>query len=313
MKASLRTDQKIEEEAAQWLARLHSDSCTVKDEERFRAWLTSDARHTVAFEELTSAWEALGQVRWPVSEPARSRGRFNRRTVLSGIAASAISASGLVGWSAAYAGVYQTDVGEQKRVVLPDGTRVMLDTDTKIRFRDGEDGNEVRLYRGQASFIAYRPTAAPLQVCVGQSKVLAQRSTFDVQCDDGALSRLVVADGSVRVTNDGALPNAYDVRSGEVVSANMPKPTIVDGHRLAQVTAWHGGRLVFSNDDVATAVSEMNRYSDNKLTCLDDAVATMKISGTFHVGDTEGFAKSLALALPVQVMRTDDSIGIKSL
>jgi transmembrane sensor len=55
--------ESVRAEAAVWLARLHSDRRSEETERDFRAWLTSDALHALAFERMTNTWEATGILR----------------------------------------------------------------------------------------------------------------------------------------------------------------------------------------------------------------------------------------------------------
>lgn len=304
-------DEDVDAAAAHWLARLHADSCSNTDREHFREWLASDPRHALAFEELTAAWDTLGRVTWPAPSVETPGPRLTRRRVLGGVAASLIGVGSFAGWSAAYAGVYETAVGEQRSVVLPDGTRAVLDTDTRIRFRDSGDTSEIRLYRGRASFVARTQETKLLCVRVGDARILTNRSRFDVECVDERLGRVVVTGGRLKIVDQTARVQTRYVDGGQEAMAGEGAPKPLDAPALARATAWQSGRLIFSDDTLATAVAAMNRYSARKLACLDAQVAAVRISGTFRAGDNDGFSKSLSLMIPVEIVQTDAGIGLK--
>ena len=51
----------------------------------------------------------------------------------------------------------------------------------------------------------------------------------------------------------------------------------------------------------------MNRYSTQRL-AVDPAVASLKVSGVYRVGDNAAFARSLAKLLPVAVHEDGDTL-----
>ena len=59
----------------------------------------------------------------------------HRRQILAGIGLLVVAGGSFSAWQSAQARVYQTDVGEQKHLVLEDGSRVFLDTDTRISIK----------------------------------------------------------------------------------------------------------------------------------------------------------------------------------
>ena len=118
-------------QAADWLARLHADDRAVEDEAAFRIWLDADSSHQEAFERASAVWDAVGGLRDhpPLQAQATDPARLSRRAVIAGSGGVLVAAGLTLGWREARAGVYRTEIGEQRRLVLDDGTRVMLDTD----------------------------------------------------------------------------------------------------------------------------------------------------------------------------------------
>ncbi len=140
MSAPAHITPEVKAEAAAWLARLRADDRTRADERAFQAWLQADPAHAVAFEAVTQAWEAAGALTradrdWLErdEEPARTPLLTRRAALAAGISTLVIAGATFATLSEAYAGVYETDIGEQKHVTLDDGTQVFLDTDTRIK------------------------------------------------------------------------------------------------------------------------------------------------------------------------------------
>ena len=64
---------------------------------------------------------------------------------------------------------------------------------------------------------------------------------------------------------------------------------------------------MFDKEDLAQAVGEMNRYSTAKL-AVEPAVAGLKVSGMYRVGDNAAFARALSKLLPINVRQVGDTL-----
>lgn len=292
-------------QAADWLARLHADDRAVEDEAAFRIWLDADSSHQEAFERASAVWDAVGGLRDhpPMQAQATDPARLSRRTVIAGSGGVLVAAGLTLGWREARAGVYRTEIGEQRRLVLDDGTRVMLDTDTRIRFRAGDRVRTLSLGAGRIDLgIAADPR--PFVIEAGARRVTAQAARLDVR-RDGDRVALIAVEGGARIEGPGA---AVSLASGGRIAMSAGRPDRIDRPELEDLIAWQSGRLAFRNETIAQAIAEMNRYTTRTLIVSDARVGAMRLSGVYRVGDPEAFARSLAVLLPVRV--TSDGGGI---
>jgi len=301
MAAVTKPPPEIRAEAAAWLARLRADDKSLSDESAFRTWLTEDPLHAAAFEAVTEVWEEVGAARTEPLKPAPCASAVSRRCMLLASVSSVVAAGvGFSFWQRAYAGVYETEVGEQKHVVLADGTQAFLDTDTRIRVSYDSRLRVVDLDRGRCNFHVMANDERPFVVDAATQRIVAERTVFDVRRDgDRVCVVLLQGEASIGKRKSSALHREI-LTSGERliatdVGARVDKPNLVP------LVAWQTGQAVFDNETLAEAVREMNRYSVVKLQVADPAVAAMRISGVYHVGDNVAFARSIATLLPVAV------------
>ncbi|MDR3527391.1 MAG: FecR domain-containing protein [Rhizomicrobium sp.] len=297
----------IRAEAAAWLARLRADDKNAIDEAAFRVWLASDARHPRAFEAVTEAWELAGAA-W--SEPVVGPQPVlrNRRAVLAGAGSLAVAAIGFTFWQSAEAGVFETGIGEQKHAVLPCGTQVFLDTDTRIHTSYDSTSRVVTLERGRCNFHVLGSDSRPFAVDASDERIAAARATFDVR-RDGDTVCVVLTQGLARI----------DAKNGSWRENLTSGDRVVAGHggrrkdrpSLVPLLAWQMGQVVFDNDTVASAIHEMNRYSVVKLAVEDTDIAQMRISGVYRVGDNAAFAHSVATLLPVMLEFNTDQVRLE--
>ena len=117
-----------ERTAAEWIARLNADDVSAQDAIVFRQWLTANPEQAERFERATDLWDMV-----PGTAPSRAP-VVTRRRALGGVAALAVTAVAGTGvFQAAYAATpYRTGIGEQRRIVLPDGSALLLDAVTRL-------------------------------------------------------------------------------------------------------------------------------------------------------------------------------------
>jgi transmembrane sensor len=296
----------IRAEAAAWLARLRADDKSASDEAAFRVWLAKDVRHAIAFEAVTEIWEATGAA-WnePITMPQPRAP--HRRTVLAGVGALAATGVLVAVWQQAAAETYKTGVGEQKHVVLPDGTQVFLDTDTEIRARFDSDSRTVALERGRCNFHLRENDERPFVVDAASNRVVAGRCSFDIRRDGNEIC-VVLTQGSANVSVKGRalLPTLH--AGDRFLAGDWGSRT--DRPNLTPLLAWQTGQVVFDNETVAGAIREMNRYSVVKSAVTDDTVGNLRISGVYRVGDNVAFAHSVASLLPVILEIEKDQVRL---
>lgn len=290
-------------EAAAWLARLRADDKCAADEAAFRTWLARDPRHAAAFEVITEVWESAGAA-WdkPIVIPPRT----HRRAVLTGVGSLAAAGVLFAVWQGANAKTYETGVGEQKHAVLPDGTQVFLDTDTKIRIRFDSDTRAVALERGRCNFHLRENDSRPFVIDAAADRVIATRCTFDVRRDGEDVS-VVLTQGTAEVSSTAG---AAHLRAGDrFLKGNWGSRT--DRPNLVPLLAWQTGQAVFDNETVSGAIREMNRYSVVKIAVDDTDVGKLRISGVYRVGDNVAFAHSIASLLPVILEIDKDQVRLE--
>jgi transmembrane sensor len=78
------------------------------------------------------------------------------------------------------------------------------------------------------------------------------------------------------------------------------------------VLAWRRGEVVLNDTPLEEAVVEMNHYDKTTLVLEGPALATLPVSGLYHTGDNEGFARALAKMYHLDLDERDGRIYLKS-
>jgi len=206
-----------------------------------------------------------------------------------------------------------TRAGEQRTLTLEDGTRVYLNTASRMHVHYDATSRRVDLDEGEAYFEVAKHADWPFVVIAGERQVVARGTAFLVRRDDERIA-VTLVEGKVTVAPAGeaVAPAAATTRSASqpalpegakdqlmlspgqrVTFAGRDAPKL-DQPSLEGVTAWQRGQVVLDHTPLADAVAEMNRYSDIKLKIEDPAARRAEVTGIFRTGDSEYFAQAVS-------------------
>lgn len=291
-------------EAARWYAQLASGAVSADEQARWQAWHDSDPLHRLAWQRMQAVSDGLAGLPGRLAASTLLGAGHARRQVLYGLAV--LLGGGLfgtLGWRSeprrAWAADYRTHIGEQRSVVLADGSSLLLDTDSAVDVHFDGQQRRLTLHRGQLLISTARDSAArPFMVDTRDGRVLALGTRFSVSIDDQR-SEVAVLEKAVQVSTQTAGPLRLEAGQRVTFSnSGIGQPRIND----ASVAAWAQGSVVAIDTPLAELLAQLSRYRPGVLNC-DPAVARMKISGAFPVTDTELALTALQSAFPLRVQR----------
>jgi transmembrane sensor len=315
-------DQRRLQEAAEWRLRLAGDPSLGSSPE-YLQWC-ANPRNARAREAVGQAWSSVGALdtapevlefrRHSLARLRRAGGRrWQTRTVRRAAVALVIAA---IGATALYLNLhhstsYKTDIGERRIVALPDGSRISMDSATRLRVTYQKTARSITLERGRSRFDVAHDARRPFTVTVGQQTVLVVGTSFDVERLQSTVL-ITLIQGRVLIKGAAAAPttarttradNSISLKEGEelVVSLNV-RPTIVAADPQ-DARAWEAGRLLFRDESLGDAVTRVNRYTTHPIK-IDPSIASIRISGVFNAGDVSSFVSAVTSSFPVQAATT---------
>ncbi|MNX83847.1 fec operon regulator FecR [compost metagenome] len=313
----------IEETAAYWLVR-QKDGLSSEEQARFDAWLNAAAEHKTVFWRLEYSWEKTGRLvalRGPdtlaeaITEappPASPRRALPRWAVglAAALAVVVLSSSALLWPRPAH---YATNTGERRLVALSDGSRVELNTETRLRAAMSPDSREAWLDKGEAYFEVAHDTSRPFTVHMGDRTVRVLGTRFSVR-RDGDKVQVLVAEGRVRLSGPKAGPASKpvvlvrgDVATGMGASVLQSRTS---DQRVDDQLAWRRGLLVFDQITLSDAAAEFNRYNQTQLKVLDSQTAAIRIGGSFEATNVEAFVRLLQSAYGLEIDHDGETVKI---
>ncbi|MBA3067782.1 MAG: DUF4880 domain-containing protein [Hyphomonas sp.] len=333
-------------EACAWLAQLETGKLSKEDMAAFREWIQRSPRHYEEIRrlaELSLEVNVLTGMAEPLKEAAKRKHIVRRsgKTSRGGNAFWRWGAFSLAGTCALAFAVFSqlrppapampepiylaTAVGETQDVSLEDGSRVKLNTDSKIEVEFAQASRSVYLEKGEAFFDVAHDTSRPFTVYAGDRSVTAVGTAFSVRWTDEELVVTVsegkvaygrglsrsAADQIVQVSASAPPPAAALLGAGQrlEVSSLSNAETVerLPDNVMSRELAWRSGFLDFEDAPLQEVVREMQRYTPQRIEIADQETADLRFGGVFRIGQTDAFFEALELSFGVEVESTEDN------
>lgn len=299
----------IEQAALAWLARKHSGNWNAADERAHAAWLAADPVHPIAWFHAQATWDKLAELR-PLATAELRAARHKRNAMprwqiglaLAGICALAV---GLVvtqfPGSFSDKQTWQTAHGEQRTVMLADGSSVELNTASKIEIDYSLACRCLRLLDGEALFKASHGDLRGFEVKVGRGIVRDIGTEFWIR-EEPARTAVAVLEGAVEVSpRPGAAFTRMDEGDRFAWNDDGQHLEAIDSP-LADLIAWRNGNLIFRDAPLTEVLTEFARYHNVNIE-MDSRMADYRLSGRFASSDLDGLLRLIQSAYPINVQR----------
>ena len=335
----------IEAEALAWIAQLDGDNVSEKDLVAFREWVNRSPAHAREIRELNSLWDeltVLTDMIGPIAEAdsvsklLRRRESFRawRRRLVFPAAALASLAVILVpvgmNQMASNKGtiqtaevqlptIYQTKVGEKQEHTLADGSKITLNTDSRVEVDFRKDQRHLRLLQGEALFDVAHDTTRPFLVYAGEGIVRAVGTAFVVHLHGNKFD-VIVSEGSVELSS--VLPTPV-IKSNSIQPKKVASLGIVKaGHKanyensvasIANISdvemnakmSWRKGLITFQGETLEEVIREVNRYTELNIEIGDPELRTLQVAGVFKSGDTESVFDNLKVNFDIDTFSNE--------
>ncbi len=258
--------------------------------------------------QIGEVWDALGQLDaadFALDEPKAGTSVLNRRGLIAGGAlAAGVAIGGVLLWKQRPV-AYETAVGERRTIALPDGSRVTLNTGTRLVARFGGDQREVVLETGEALFAVAHRDGAPFDVLSQGGRIRVTGTRFNVYRQAGFTQVDLLEGGVTAGPVSGGSEATVRLAPGQAVRLSPSgRPGPITVAQAARIDDWNHGRISFVGASLAEAVAEMNRYSRTPLRIATPTLGRLQVDGVFEVGDTAAFARAVGRLHNVSV-KTD--------
>lgn len=299
--------------ASRWMAHMNSGEATAAERQDLERWRSADELHELAWQRAVRLNAQLGRLPPLVSLQVlgRARRQAGRRSALQSLAVFAVAAPvvytlwrGISYGQDTWRVSHSTATGEHRKVVLPDGTTLELNTatDIDVSFDSESKGLRlVKLHSGELQIETAQDSARrPFEVQTRHGRIRALGTRFLVRQTPADSTTLVAVQQSaveVRPTNsndppfriEAGLQTRFDAAGAHEIVPEHP-----------QQDAWVRGMLFASNQRLADFAAELGRYRRGVVRCAPE-VAELRISGAFRLDSTDEILAALPDTLPVRM------------
>lgn len=316
--------------AALWILAQEEESWSDADQGEFKAWLAESDGNRTAYLRLQHSWSEADRISALGRNHPQAKEREDYRPVLRWYAPVAIAASLMLAVGGAYlygpemlqspaervlADSYATPVGSRKVIAFSDGSKVELNTDSKVRTSVRRKQREVWLDQGEAFFEVAHKDGQPFVVHAGNRQITVLGTKFSVR-RDGDKVTVSVLEGRVRVDDmqEGQAVRSSVIVGGDIAISRGPATLVAarSEQEVKDALAWRQGMLSFDQSNLGEIAAEFNRYNSKKLIIADQQAATLRIGGMFPSNDPGAFARLLRDAYGLKVEETSTEVRISN-
>lgn len=333
MLQSQKMNKQIIEEAAFWVTCLEDGPLEKHEREEFAAWMRASPKHIkefllaraisteadaidpdgkISIDDLLNSLDVNIIALETTEQPSTAPAPFWRS--VRGIAASLF----IVGATLLFVAVnllgddgvlYATTIGEQRSLVLEDGSVIHLNTRSKVNVRYGPKARRIDLLDGEALFdVAHNP-ARPFRVHAHGTMTEALGTSFNIYLK-GDSTEVAVLEGKISLSrlSDAASTlltvgeKASVASSGDIQAVKIANPDTID--------VWRTRQLIFENTTLGEIVREFNRYNQMQIRIENIKGPEPRFSGVFNVNNPEIFLSTLEKSSTAVITRKGKNITI---
>ncbi|MEP1384697.1 MAG: FecR domain-containing protein [Paraglaciecola sp.] len=341
---TIKSSDDITAEASAWVAQLEAGDMTRADMEAFKEWIQRSPKHVAEIRKMARFSLALNELSEML--PSMSLAMDEHKVVMKktkvskrpwlALTAALVLMVSLVSFLVSPPPIavetYYSKLGESKEVTLDDGSRVTLNTNSRISVAFDEANRVVKLIKGEAYFDVTANSERPFWVYTGSERVRVVGTEFLVQYIDEEFAVLVTegevsvakvavdADISIIEQRDKVLESeknnhTLSLTPGEYLELgklpyrvlNEDLVEVKSEKAIKQQVSWKGGLLDFTDKDLESVASEVSRYIPETIVVKSENLKAFKLSGVFPLDEPYVLFEALRNSYGLDVIKVDSN------
>lgn len=205
----------------------------------------------------------------------------------------------------------EVDKGQKSDVLLPDGTKVYLNADSKLSYGRNFNGKQRMVeLTGEAYFEVAKDPNSPFIVKAGELQVQALGTSFNVNAypDSDAVSTYL-AEGSVVVSS---LQQSLRLYPGEAAIYSSSDTRLVkkknEDSRL--YIAWKNNEMVFCDEPITNIIKLLERNYNVRFEIKNEKLNDISFTGTLKNTSLQSTLYALQFTSPISFRKKDNVIEI---
>ncbi len=296
-------------EANQWAIRLTDDPDDQTLRQEFSAWHARSPAHAEAWTSALRIWSLTGAIgpellptsarqSPPATRPDKTRHRIIRPITAIPVTAALCCAAWLLFPTLRIAMLadYTTATGQNRTVMLADGSSVTLGGKSAIAVSYTATRRNVTLLTGEAFFQIRHDTTRPFRVSAGELHARDIGTRFDIRMDRAEI-RLGVQDGKVGMSLSGTdAPPELLMQAGDEVQVDRQTGKITQNTVAPDaVGSWRSGTLMVENETIGRVIDTLSRYYPGFIVRYDSALNTRHVGGLYDLNNIPAALQAVVL------------------
>lgn len=178
--------------------------------------------------------------------------------------------------------------GAEFRIILSDGTKIHLNSDSKLEYPTIFNDKERKVYlKGEAYFEVARDESKPFIVCVGSTEIKVLGTVFNINSRKPESIRTTLVTGSVSIKS--AKTEEVQLKPGYTAIVNTVKGSLdIDDKDIQCYIGWETGNYMFEETSLSDILNELAIWYD------------LSIDYQTKQADEETFTGSLSRSLSIE-------------
>ncbi|MEL7940749.1 MULTISPECIES: FecR family protein [Pseudomonas] len=306
------SDERMLEEAADWLLRLEEDDCSAAERQAFEHWCAGDPRRSRAVEQMRGL---IGQLQGLQEESQAVQAalsstlaapRRRRPGALAGLGAAVLGLSLLLAangdWRHYWLADLRTAPGEWRRERLPDDSVLLLSGNSAVDLHYDGGQRSVELLRGEVLVEVAPDPKRPFRVTTDDGSMRALGTRFVVRREERDTLLSMLHSRVSAQSADGS--HTLEVSAGSQARLSRDDVRLVGKVEPAAVDqAWQRHQLVVHDAPLGEVLAQLSSQQRGYWRYDSKALAGMRISAVLPLDDSERALALIEDSLPVKVRR----------
>lgn len=311
--------------ASEWLIVLTESPDNIDLRQRFETWLAENPLHAADWAEMSRTCEVMGlavpflrqdgeacvvaadiSISAPVQKIQQGRAagmpsrQHRRRRVIPMLAAFAAAACFVLLLGPDVVLRLQADhltgTGEQRTVLLSDGSKVYLGPQSAISVNYSNDRRQISLLRGEAFFDVAHDAGRPFTVKAQNTGTTDIGTAFDIRLNERDTD-IAVKQGLVQL-DTVATNTSVSARLKAGDWARVDSAGQMERGSMApdEIAAWTHGQLIVKNRPTGEVIDQLRPYYHGLILIRGDALARQTLTGVYNLADPIGALRAVAQA-----------------
>jgi len=199
---------------------------------------------------------------------------------------------------------------EDYSIILSDGTRIFLNSDTELKFPSSFDGNTREVFlKGEAYFEVAENPRKTFLVHAEDAEIKVTGTSFNVSTYEGERFRTSLLEGEVYVSSK--VQNALRLVPGQEAAFTQSGEFQVSRFDQGEVLSWRNGTYFFHQEQLGDLSAIINRWFGVQVIFEKESLMKKPVSGLLEKGYLKDFLNDLKTTTGVSYSLKDSILVLK--